>query len=256
MPEAVVLELENLRVSYGGAVAISNASLSIHEASVVALVGNNGAGKTTLLNAILGLVRPSAGTITAFGEDITRRPSAGIIEAGIALVPEGRHVVPTMTAMDNLRLGYRRSAGATVDDRLAFVTDLFPEIEPHLERYAGLLSGGQQQMVAIGRALMSSPRLLLLDEPGLGLAPNLVDRVFSTLAVLAKDGISVLVAEQLAHAVFEISDYAYVVGVGTIVASGPPAELRHSGALHDAYFARGRGAAKKESRLAAGAEQE
>jgi branched-chain amino acid transport system ATP-binding protein len=255
MPE-VVLELTSLAVRYGGAVAISDASIAVHEASVVALVGNNGAGKTTLLNAILGLVRPSAGTITAFGEDITRRSSAGIIDAGIALVPEGRHVVPTMTAMDNLRLGYRRSAGASVDDRLAFVTDLFPEIEPHLERYAGLLSGGQQQMVAIGRALMSSPRLLLLDQPGLGLAPNLVDRVFSTLGGLAKDGISVLVAEQLAHAVFEISDYAYVVGLGTIVASGSPAELRHSGALHDAYFARGRGDAQSETRLAAGAEQE
>jgi branched-chain amino acid transport system ATP-binding protein len=156
-----------------------------------------------------------------------------------------------MTALDNLKLGYRRGSDRSMKERLAFVTDLFPEIEPHLGRYAGLLSGGQQQMVAIGRALMSGPRLLLLDEPGLGLAPQLVKRVFAALAELAGENMTVLIAEQLANAVFEVSELAYVVALGSVVVSGSPAELRESGALHDAYFARSRQVGEQRRQAAA-----
>jgi branched-chain amino acid transport system ATP-binding protein len=234
------LDVRSVNVKYGGALALSDVNVSVPEGSVVALVGNNGAGKSTLLNAVVGLVKTSHGSISAFGQDVTNRGSAATAQARIALVPEGRHMVSSMTVMDNLKLGYRRHPGHSMSERLEFVAALFPEIEPHLNRYAGLLSGGQQQMVAISRALMSAPRLLLLDEPGLGLAPQLVKRVFSALAELAKEDLTVMIAEQLANAVFEVCEFAYVIGLGSVIASGTPLELRESGALHEAYFARGR----------------
>ncbi|HVA37256.1 MAG TPA: ABC transporter ATP-binding protein [Candidatus Dormibacteraeota bacterium] len=235
MPDA--LEVRGLDVHYGKATALQSVALRVEEGTLVAVVGNNGAGKTSLLHAVMGLVHPSAGTVRLFDRDVTGLPTDRLVSLGAALVPEGRHVFADQTVLENLRLGWaRRPNGAAFEERLATVFDLFPALREHAARAAGMLSGGQQQMLAIGRALAAAPRLLLLDEPSLGLAPLVAESVFSALRSLVERGITVVVAEASPRRALAFCDRAYVFGLGVVRAEGSPKDLEAGGALHSAYL--------------------
>jgi len=233
-----VLEIEGLSAHYGLVRALSNVNLKVEEGSITAILGANGAGKTTLLRVISGLVRASEGRITAFGEDITTTPTDRIARSGVAHVPEGGGVIPELTVEENLRLGALwRKDRADRAKALDEVLELFPPLVPRRSRAAGTLSGGERQMLAIGRGLMGRPRLLLLDEPSLGLAPMVAAKIMAVLRDLRADtGLTVLLVEQNARSALSISDYGFVLGLGEVVASENAATLLADDQLRHAYL--------------------
>jgi branched-chain amino acid transport system ATP-binding protein len=232
-----VLELRDVEVRYGAIRALQSVSLTVAQGELVALIGSNGAGKTTTLRAISGLLRPSAGTITFEGTDLTRASTDRIVRLGISHCPEGRRIFGGLTVAENLRLGAvsRADRRGTQDD-LEQVLALFPRLKERIGQAGGTLSGGEQQMLAIGRALMSRPRLLLLDEPSLGLAPLLVERIFETIAELKRQGRTILLVEQNVHHALDVADRAYVLETGRTTLEGPAAELRRDPKVEQSYL--------------------
>jgi len=224
-----MLEIRSLDVFYGEARALWGVDLDVADGEVVCIVGPNGAGKSTLVNTLAGLHRSLRGQILMRGQDITRLPGHQVCRHGLAIVPEGRRIFPAMSVQDNLDLGaYRREARAEHADSLAWVQELFPRLRERASQLAGSLSGGEQQMLAIGRALMARPQLLLLDEPSLGLAPVIVDEVFEVLQTVNARGVSILLVEQNVQRALEISQRAYLLSEGRIAMEGTPAELMAS----------------------------
>jgi branched-chain amino acid transport system ATP-binding protein len=235
-----MLSIKNLRAGYKGTEALHGVSLDIAAGSIVAAVGANGAGKSTLINAISRLVDVTSGSIVFDGADITRLSAPDVVELGIVQVPEGRQVFAALTVHENLRLGFhrllRRRDPALFRQRLDYVYDLFPKLKERANQRAITLSGGEQSMVAIGRALMADPKLLLLDEPSLGLAPLVVERMFDVLHVLRRAGLTILLVEQHADEALELSDYGYVLSVGNVAAHGAGETLRQHEAIAQAYL--------------------
>ena len=238
---APLLEVEGLSVSYGGgAIALDDVSLSVRESECVALIGANGAGKSTTLRAITGLAVPLAGTIRFEGEDVTGLPAHHIVRRGVVMVPEQRQLFPHLSVLDNLRLGAftRRDRGPSyVSERVEEVLQIFPALKERLGSQAGSLSGGQQQMVAIGRGLMADPKLLIVDEPSLGLAPQITELIFSVIGRLHREeGKSILLVEQNARFSLEISERAYVLERGKLVLSGDSPDLAADPAVQASYL--------------------
>lgn len=233
-----VLTVQNLAVSYGRIQAIKKVDLKVNQGELVVLLGSNGAGKSTLLHALLGKARPSRGKIIFMGQDITQWPTENIVAAGISIVPEGRGILPLMNVMENLQLGaYHVKHDITEDLHRAF--KLFPVLEERKKQQAGTLSGGEQQMLAIGRALMSSPKLLLMDEPSLGLGPIIVSELYAVIADLQKKGQTILLTEQNAHKALKYADRGYVFDLGTSVLSGTSQELSSNPGVRKAYLGGG-----------------
>jgi branched-chain amino acid transport system ATP-binding protein len=232
-----LLEIDNLVACYGRITALEGISLTVEEGEIVTLIGANGAGKTTTLRAISGLVRPASGAIRFAGRDISRLAPNEIVRAGISHSPEGRHVFPRMTVRENLELGaYTRTSKAETAEDTARVLDIFPRLGERLAQKAGTMSGGEQQMLAIARAMMSRPRVLLLDEPSLGLSPKLVQTIFAVIRDINARGTTILLIEQNARQALAVAARGYVLEVGTIVHSGPAAELAASEAVRAAYL--------------------
>ncbi|OUL98292.1 ABC transporter ATP-binding protein [Variovorax sp. JS1663] len=232
-----MLEIRDLEVAYGAARALWGVSLDLRDRELLCVVGPNGAGKTTLIGAIAGMLRARAGRIVLDGRDLTQLPPHRFCEAGIALVPEGRRLFTGMSVLENLELGsFMREAKARRRQTLDQVIELFPVIEEKLASPAGELSGGQQQMVAIARALMARPRLLLLDEPSLGLSPRIVNDMFAAIRRINTEGISVLLVEQNVAMAMEVSQRAYVLEEGRVVAEGLPQELMARPEIQHAYL--------------------
>ena len=231
------LDIEGLTVAYGAAEAVHGISLRVAEGTVVCLIGANGAGKTTTMRAISGLVRPRAGRIAFAGRDITRLPAHRIAARGLRQVPEGRQCFAELTVADNLALGaYLVPDRAEVARRQDQVLARFPRLRERLGQLAGSMSGGEQQMLAMGRALMGAPRLLLLDEPSMGLAPLFVEEIFAIIAELRGEGTTILLVEQNAAAALEVADHAYVLETGRIVLDGPAAAVSGDPAVMAAYL--------------------
>ncbi len=233
-----MLSVSDLHVSYGAIAALNGVSLEIPAGEIVTLVGSNGAGKTTLLRTISGLLRPKSGHIEFKGGDITRLPAHKIVALGLCHVPEGRMVFSNLTVDENLAMGAYLETDATRRARhLEFVFEMFPRLKERLKQVAGTLSGGEQQMLAIGRALMGNPKFLMLDEPSLGIAPRLVSTIFEKIVEINQThGITVLLVEQNAHLALEISRHAYVLETGRIVLHGPSKGLRNDPQLKAAYL--------------------
>ena len=232
-----MLEVERLEIAHGDAVAVWDVSLVVGARELVTVVGPNGAGKTTLIDAIAGLLPVRAGRVRLDGRDLASVAAHELCSQGIALVPEGRRLFPAMTVEENLELGsYARAARARRHQSLERVYGTFPILRERRRQLAGSLSGGQQQMVAIGRALMAMPRLLLLDEPSLGLAPQIVDQVFEVIAGIHAEGVAVLLVEQNIVQAFAIAARAYVLEQGRIVAEGAPSELARDARIREAYL--------------------
>ena len=232
-----MLEVHDLDVFYGDAQALHGMALRVDEGEVVTLVGANGAGKTTTLRAISGLERVARGDIVFEGESIAGRPGHARSELGISLVPEGRELWPSLTVLENLDLGcYAKSARRHRDESLQRVFDLFPRLQERTKQAAGSMSGGEQQMVAIARSLMSRPRLLMFDEPSLGLAPVVVTQVFAIIRRLASEGLTILLVEQNLKKALEVADRGYVVETGSITIQGPAHELLSNEGIRAAYL--------------------
>ena len=233
-----MLEVVNLAVRYGGILALHDLSLSVPEGSIVTLVGANGAGKSTTLRTISGLVPPASGSIRFSGQEITGWPAHRIVAAGLAHVPEGRLVFPDLSVRENLMMGaYLRRDRKEIAADLEWVGEFFPRLRERITQQAGTLSGGEQQMLAIGRALMGRPRCLMLDEPSLGIAPLLVETIFARLVDLNKErGMTMLLVEQNASLALKVSHYAYVLETGTIHLEGPSQEVRNRPEVKAAYL--------------------
>ena len=232
-----LLELSGIDVFYGRVQAVRGASLEVAAGEVVALIGSNGAGKTTTLRTISGLQHPVRGTITFDGLDITRTDPQKIVDLGICQSPEGRRLFPRMTVLDNLKMGaYTRRNSSEIKKDMDRVFELFPRLKERMNQIAGTLSGGEQQMCAMGRALMAKPKLLMLDEPSLGLAPILVETIFSIVHEINASGTPVLLVEQNAHKALEAADRGYVLETGEIVKSGTGHELLASDDVQKAYL--------------------
>ena len=232
----ILLQAENLQVYYGGIHALRGVCLKIEQGQIVSLIGANGAGKTTTFKVIVGLVRPRSGAVFFLGDEITRLSTHAVIQRGIAVSPEGRRVFGNMTVMENLELGaYNRSAGE-FEKGIEYVFSIFPRLAERRTQLAGTLSGGEQQMLAFGRALMSRPQLVLLDEPSLGLAPLMVDEVFRAIRKVNGEGATILLIEQNAVAALNIADYAYVLETGTVVLEGPGSQLLKDERVRKAYL--------------------
>src|SRR5258705_2079087 len=232
-----MLELRSVRAGYGGFQALFDVSLEVRHGEAVGVIGPNGAGKTTLLRVISGLIRPTSGSIAMEGVDLVATPAHRIVALGIAHVPESRRLFPRMTVEDNLKMGgFLPAARAKVQDRLAFVYELFPRLRDRRGQLAGTMSGGEQQMCAIGRALMSDPKLLLLDEPSAGLAPVIVEQVFDLVKRIRAGGLNVLIVEQNVRQVLRVVDRAYLLKAGSIRAAGPASELLASETIREAYL--------------------
>ena len=224
-----MLEVQSLHAFYGEAVALSGVDLRLDSGEIVCVVGPNGAGKSTLVNAIGGLHRSTRGSIVMDGRDLTRLPAHRVCDAGIAVVPEGRRIFPMMTVLENLDLGaYRRAARPTRTERLEWVRELFPRLAERSSQLAGSLSGGEQQMLAVGRALMANPRVLLMDEPSLGLAPVIIDELFTTIGTINEAGVSVLLVEQNVDRALRLASRGYLLAEGRVALSGTSAELAGS----------------------------
>lgn len=237
-----MLKIENMVVSYGPINALKGISLNVAQGEIVTLIGSNGAGKSTTLAAITGMVRVQSGTLRFMGEDITNAASHKIIARGISISPEGREVFPALTVQENLRLGaYSRKDKAGIASAYDRVYDLFPRLKERVMQTAGTLSGGEQQMLAIGRALMSEPKLLLLDEPSMGLAPNLVLMIFELIKSINLQGTTILLIEQNANMALSIANRAYVLETGTIAVSGDARQLLQDDRVRSAYLG-GKGA--------------
>jgi branched-chain amino acid transport system ATP-binding protein len=232
-----LLEIENMHSYYGHIHALRGISLTVEEGEVVTLIGSNGAGKTTTLRSIHGILPPREGRIVFAGEEIQGTPAHELIGKGIAQSPEGRRIFFRMTVLENLEMGaYHRNDGAEIREDMDRVFDLFPRLKERTRQEAGTMSGGEQQMLAIGRALMSSPKLLLLDEPSMGLAPVLVERIFEVIREINKQGTTILLVEQNANVALEIATRGYVLETGAIVNSASAAELREDPAVREAYL--------------------
>jgi branched-chain amino acid transport system ATP-binding protein len=232
-----VLKVEGLECHYGKVAAVRDLSLDVNQGELISLIGANGAGKTTTLRAISGVLTSSAGRITFEGEDITRASARRILQLGIAHCPEGRRVFPYMTVRENLEMGcYLRTDPAGIEADMRQLFDRFPILYERRNQAAGTLSGGEQQMLAISRALMSRPKLILFDEPSLGLAPNLVERTFDIIRQVRAEGVTVVMVEQNAFAALELSDRAYVLEQGRVALAGPGPELLNDPHVKKAYL--------------------
>lgn len=230
-----MLKIENLAVNYGGIEAVKGISFEVPEKSIVTLIGANGAGKSTTLRTISGLVPVKSGKITFLGNDITGKRSNDIVRSGITLVPEGRRVFPDLTVVENIKIGaYLRHDDLSEDIR--WVYDLFPRLKERSWQQAGTLSGGEQQMLAVARALMSHPKLMMMDEPSLGLAPLIVKGIFDIIKEVNKQGVTVLLIEQNANMALKTADRGYVLETGSITLSGTGAELLANDAVKKAYL--------------------
>ena len=232
-----MLEISGLHAGYDGLVALSDVSIAVRGGEIVALVGANGAGKSTLLRCISGLHRARSGAIRWNGDDLVALPPHAVVERGVAQVPEGRHLFPEMSVEENLELGaYRPRARAALRDRLASVWDLFPRLAERRRQRAGSLSGGEQQMLAIGRALMSDPALLMLDEPSLGLAPRVIDGIIEALRALHRSGLAILLVEQNVQAALALASRGYVLERGRIAREGAGPTLLGDPEIRRAYL--------------------
>ncbi|MBO8136975.1 MAG: ABC transporter ATP-binding protein [Desulfotomaculum sp.] len=232
-----MLKIENLEVYYGGIHALKGISLEVPKNKIVTLVGANGAGKSTTLRAVSGLVTPSAGKIIFEGKDITGWKTVDIVKSGITLVPEGRRIFANLTVLENLKMGaYARKDKEEIKKDMERIFERFPRLKEREWQQAGTLSGGEQQMLAIGRALMARPKLLMMDEPSLGLAPLLVEEVFEIIKEIHSQGMTILLIEQNAHAALQVADYGYVLETGKIVLEGPGQELANNDEVRRAYL--------------------
>ena len=238
----MLLKISNINVYYGAIHALKDLSLEVGAGKIVTLIGANGAGKSTTLRTISGLLKPKSGSIVFHDVNISGKPAQDIVALGIVQVPEGRRVFPNMSVMENLELGaYLRKDRAGIKEDLNQVLTRFPRLKERRSQLAGTLSGGEQQMLAIGRALMARPRLMLLDEPSMGLAPLLVREIFEIIQEINRAGTTILLVEQNAHMALSIADYAYVLETGRIVLEGPAQELAQSEEVKEAYLGGGRG---------------
>jgi branched-chain amino acid transport system ATP-binding protein len=244
---SALLAAQGLELAYGEAAVCRDISFEIREGEIVTLLGANGAGKSTTLRAVAGMLTPRAGKILLRGADITRLPSHARTALGIALVPEGRRVFPYLTVRENLELGAfrHRGDGAKVRRLLERMLAMFPRLAERATQNAGTLSGGEQQMLALGRAMMSEPQLLCLDEPSLGLAPRIVQDIFRTIGEINRAGVGVLLVEQNARYALDTASRGYVLATGRIIASGPCESLREDARVREAYLGRGAGAANR-----------
>ena len=233
---ATMLKVDNINVYYGAIHAIKDVSLEVNEGEIVALIGANGAGKSTTLKTISGLLRSKTGSITFMGEDISKTEAYKLVSKGLAHVPEGRRIFLQMTVRENLEMGAYSTDGSTVRADLEDVYNRFPRLRERKNQIAGTLSGGEQQMLAIGRAMMSHPKLLILDEPSMGLAPILVGQIFDIIKELHRQGTTVLLVEQNAEMALRIADRAYVLESGSISLSGTGEELAQSDEIKKAYL--------------------
>ena len=231
-----MLTIEDMHVYYGAIHAIKGVSFEVGEGEIVALIGANGAGKSTTLNTISGLLHSKTGPVTFMGENLGKVPCHKIVSKGLALVPEGRRVFLQMTVQENLEMGAFTQGGKTLDDDLERVYQQFPRLKERMKQVAGTLSGGEQQMLAMGRALMSHPKLLMLDEPSMGLAPILVEQIFDIIRELHKAGTTILLVEQNAQAALSVADRGYVLETGKVVTTGTGHELLESPAIKKAYL--------------------
>ena len=232
-----LLALERVEVAYGGIRAVKGIDLAVESGEMVCLIGANGAGKSTTLRAITGLVRAAAGSIRYDGADISGLRVHEVARRGLAMVPEGRGVFPQLTIEENLAMGaYARADKAAIRADMAHAFELFPRLAERRRQTAGTLSGGEQQMLAIARALMSRPRLLLLDEPSMGLAPLMVERIFEVIREIAAEGVTMLLVEQNARLALEVSHRGYVLDGGLVTLSGPARELLHDPRIREAYL--------------------
>jgi branched-chain amino acid transport system ATP-binding protein len=231
------LDIEDVFTAYGKADVLEGVSLKIEPGRITCLLGSNGSGKTTLIRSILGLTPPRAGRVRFDGNDITALPTHKVIAAGMACIPEGRKVFPKLTVEENLRLGaYQESSSTVTYDRMAEIYGLFPRLAERRLQLAGTMSGGEQAMVSIGRGLMRAPKLLLIDEPSLGLSPLLVKENFNIIRQINERGVTVFLVEQNVHQTLTISHYGYVLSKGRVVASGTPTELASRDEVREAYF--------------------
>uniref|UniRef100_A0A832EB01 ABC transporter ATP-binding protein n=1 Tax=Desulfacinum infernum TaxID=35837 RepID=A0A832EB01_9BACT len=231
-----MLEVKDLHVYYGGIHALKGIHLTVPKGRIVTLIGANGAGKTTTLRAISGLVRPKTGRITFLDQDLTRLPTYKIIRLGIGVAPEGRRVFPNLSVLENLELGAYNRPVADFQKDLEWIYSLFPRLKERSKQLAGTLSGGEQQMLALGRALMSRPSLVLLDEPSLGLAPLVVEEVFETIQTINAQGATILLVEQNAMAALHVAHYAYVLETGRITLEGTGTDLLQDERVRKAYL--------------------
>ena len=232
-----MLEIKDLEVYYGMIQAIKGISFEVNEGEVIALIGANGAGKTTILHTISGLIAPKKGSITFEGQEITKIPAHKIVENGLAQVPEGRRVFPSLSVLQNLKLGaYTRKDKKEIDDTLKMIYERFPRLEERKNQPAGTLSGGEQQMLAMGRALMSKPKIILMDEPSMGLSPIFVNEIFDIIQAVSESGTTVLLVEQNAKKALSIADRAYVLETGKITMSGNAKDLLEDEAVKKAYL--------------------
>ncbi len=235
-----MLEVQKLCVNYGGIQALRDVSLEIPDGKIVTLIGANGAGKSTALRAIMRLVKTASGSVVYNGEDVLGMTTQQIVSKGITLVPEGRRVFADLTVLENLKIGaYLRTDKAEIRKNVDYVYSLFPRLKERSWQLAGTLSGGEQQMLALGRALMSQPKLLMMDEPSLGLAPIVVADIFGIIRKLGGEGITILLIEQNAHAALAVADYGYVLETGEVGLQGPGQELLNSEHVRELYLGHG-----------------
>ena len=232
----MMLELQDLTVSYGGIQALKGISLQVGEGEIVTLIGANGAGKSTTLRTISGLEKPQGGKILYNGVDITGKPSKYMVQKGLILVPEGRLIFPDMTVLENLKIGAYLRRDKDIEKDIQHMYELFPRLKERSWQMAGTLSGGEQQMLAVGRALMSRPKLLMMDEPSLGLAPLVVRDIFSIIRTIRDSGVTVLLIEQNANAALKVADRGYVLETGRIALEGTGQELLSDPAVRAAYL--------------------
>ena len=232
-----MLKIKDLHVSYGGIHALRGANLEVPDGKIVTLIGANGAGKSTMLRTISGLVKAESGSVTYNDVEVLGKPINKVLELGIAQVPEGRRVFADLTVLENLKIGaYLRKDKAGIEEDIKWVYHLFPRLEERNWQLAGTLSGGEQQMLAVGRALMSRPKVLMMDEPSLGLAPIVVQEIFEIIRAINKEGVTVLLIEQNANMALKTADYAYVLETGEITKSGTGAELLADESIKEAYL--------------------
>jgi branched-chain amino acid transport system ATP-binding protein len=231
-----LLEVADIHTYYGAIEALRGVSLTVEEGEAVTIIGSNGAGKSTTLRSISGLTPATSGKVTFSGRDITRLPAHEIVEHGIALAPEGRHCFARMSVRENLDMGAYRRRDAGIREDLEHVFDLFPRLKERERQKAGTMSGGEQQMLAIGRALMARPKLLMLDEPSMGIAPILVQRIYETIAEINRQGVAILLVEQNANYALDVSKRGYVLETGEVALTNQSAELRNDPAVQRAYL--------------------
>ena len=233
----ILLSVENVFAGYDKADVLQDVSLTIEAGSITCILGSNGSGKSTLIRAILGLTPPRRGRVVFDGTDLTDMPTHRIVGAGLACIPEGRKVFPKLTVVENLRLGaYQESDSGKIAARLKRVLAIFPRLEERAAQLAGTMSGGEQAMLSIGRGMMGEPKLLLVDEPSLGLSPRLVKENFSVIRRIRELGITVLLVEQNVHQTLAIADFGYVLSQGRVVAAGSARELAENASVREAYF--------------------